>query len=114
LSIPRSNPTKEHVISWNNESHNLYQWSKITGIAVTTLLYRLEHNFTVEKIFAKPKKRKAPTFKNHRVTWRGETKLVSEWSKELGINYVTLICRFKAKWPIDRIFSTKHAYKEQL
>jgi len=106
LSTQAMPHTQRRLITWKNKTLSLSEWSKITGIGATTISYRFNAGFTSDKIFAKPRKMKRQTFKNHRVTWNGKTLLVSEWAKRLNIGYTTLISRFKANWPIDRIFST--------
>jgi len=103
---PRLNPAKERLITYNGKTHNISKWSEITGINTTTLMYRFQNNFPIDKIFKNPKTRKKQTFKNHHVTYNGKTLLVSEWAKLLDINYGTFISRFKAGWPIEQIMST--------
>ena len=43
---------------------------------------------------------------NHTVTWRGETKTVTEWAAEIGINANTLIYRLRRGWPTQRAMTT--------
>jgi hypothetical protein len=38
--------------------------------------------------------------------WRGETRLLNDWGKLLGIDRRTLAHRLKAGWSIDKAFST--------
>ena len=44
------------LITYRSETHNLSEWSEITGIPVGTLSYRYNKNFSVENIFKKKKK----------------------------------------------------------
>jgi len=44
------------LITYRSETHNLSEWSEITGIPVGTLSYRYNKNFSVEDIFKKKKK----------------------------------------------------------
>lgn len=37
-------------ITFNGETHNLYEWSEITGIKYATLIWRYHQNWTPEKI----------------------------------------------------------------
>lgn len=39
------------------------------------------------------------------VTWRGETKCVGEWAEATGINYFTLIKRFRLGWTPEQAFT---------
>lgn len=40
-------------------------------------------------------------------TYKGKTQTISEWGRELGIHYVTLIKRLQRNIPVDVAFSTK-------
>ena len=40
-------------------------------------------------------------------TFRGETKCLTDWCKELGVPYVTMLCRLTtAGWSVERAFTT--------
>ena len=46
---------------------------------------------------------------NTNITWRGLTKTLSDWARELSINYKTLHNRLEAcGWSVDRAFTTPH------
>ena len=107
FTTPPMPAIKERIINHNGESHNITKWSKITGIPTSTILYRFKKGLSTEKILAKPTKRKPQQFKDHKVSFNGKSLMVSKWSIELKIPYTTLIARFKAKWPIEKILSTK-------
>lgn len=47
----------------------------------------------------------------HHLTFEGKTQTASEWARELGLKVETIIWRVKAGWPVERILTTKHAYK---
>lgn len=43
---------KQRLITYKGETHNIKEWSEITGINHNTLLYRLNSpNFTIEEVF---------------------------------------------------------------
>lgn len=42
------------------------------------------------------------TRRNRRITFRGETRCLSEWVEILGLNYRTLASRLKAGWDLER------------
>lgn len=42
---------------------------------------------------------------NHYITYKGETKTMMEWSKELNINYSTLRGRINAGWDAEKAFN---------
>ncbi|MBR6793370.1 MAG: hypothetical protein IKM48_03295 [Clostridia bacterium] len=41
---------------------------------------------------------------NHLITYRGETKTMMEWSKELNMSYTTLRRRFNLGWDVEKAF----------
>lgn len=43
---------------------------------------------------------------NRRITWQGETKCLSEWAEQLGINYKTMHTRLSNGWSVQRAFTT--------
>lgn len=42
---------------------------------------------------------------NRKITYRGETKTVAEWSKITGIPYTKLMYRINAGWNIEKAFT---------
>lgn len=45
------------------------------------------------------------TRRNRRLRFKGETKTVPQWARELGISQKTLTSRVCRKWPVSRIFT---------
>ena len=43
---------------------------------------------------------------NHRLTFRGETKNISEWAEVIGINQSTLLFRIRRGWSIEKALTT--------
>lgn len=43
---------------------------------------------------------------NHRLTWRGETKTISEWSEATGLNKTTIKERINMGWTVEKALST--------
>lgn len=44
---------------------------------------------------------------NKRITWRGETRTVSQWSRKLGLHRNTIDQRLANGWPLDKVFSSE-------
>ena len=44
--------------------------------------------------------------RNHYITYRGETKCLSDWAEEFGISRATVLNRLKAGKTLDEVFST--------
>ena len=50
-------------------------------------------------------KKESRTYKvKYPVTLNGETKALSLWCKDLGVNYHTALWRLHKGWPVDEIF----------
>ena len=43
--------------------------------------------------------------RNHMITYRGETKCLSDWADEFGINRATVLFRIKSGKTLDEVFS---------
>lgn len=51
-----NNRRSNHMITFNNETHTLAEWAKITGISCWAIKYRLKANWTIEKTLNTPTK----------------------------------------------------------
>jgi hypothetical protein len=45
--------------------------------------------------------------RNHLITYKGQTKCLSDWADSFGINRTTVAFRLKQGKPLDEVFSTK-------
>lgn len=45
------------------------------------------------------------TRRNRRIEWRGQTKTLSQWANEIGINEDSLFARLSADWSVDDAFT---------
>lgn len=43
---------------------------------------------------------------NTMITFNGKTQNMKQWSIELGISYIALVCRFERGWSVERAFTT--------
>ena len=51
-----SNKRNNHILSYNGKSQTIQQWSEETGICFTTILYRVNHGWPIERALTqKPK-----------------------------------------------------------
>lgn len=53
------------------------------------------------------KKQSSNQTSNHKITYKGQTKNLIDWSKELNINYDRLRRRLKLGWSTEKAFETK-------
>lgn len=44
---------------------------------------------------------------NHLITYKGQTKNVTQWAEERGMNRVTILYRLKNNWPIEKAMNQK-------
>ena len=51
-----NNTRTNHFITYNNETHTIAEWSRILNIKYSVILYRLHHNWSIEKTFTTPTK----------------------------------------------------------
>jgi len=49
--------------------------------------------------------------RNHLITYNGQTKCLSDWADELGINRATVLFRIKSGKPLEEVFNTTDGRK---
>ena len=54
IKVQQNNKTNNHLITYNGETHNISEWSKILNIKFSTLLARLNRGWSVEKTLTIP------------------------------------------------------------
>lgn len=57
--------------------------------------------------WATPSEQSRNTSQNHWITYKGQTKCLTDWAKQLGIKKTTLTMRFQYGWSVQRAFNTK-------
>lgn len=87
-----------HLITYKGETHNIAEWSEITGIYFGTIASRVKLGWDAEAIFS------TPVQKQRTITFNGETHTVSEWSEITGIKKHTIHSRMRNGWPVERLF----------
>lgn len=50
---------------------------------------------------------------NKLLTYNGKTQNMKQWSEELGISYMALICRFERGWSVEKALSTPTSTQER-
>ena len=92
---------------------NFYNWAVTHGYSENLTIDRIETNGNYE-----PSNCRWADFtvqannrtNNHLITYNDKTMTISNWAKELGINYKTLSNRILQGWSIDRAFTTPVRY----
>ncbi len=95
---------------WRNNFEAFYDWAINNGYNDTLSLNRIDNDGNYEPkncAWSTATEQMNNTSFNHRVTYKGETHTIAEWSRYLGINYSTLSKRInKYKWSVERALIT--------
>lgn len=95
---------------WKNDFTNFYNWAISHGFKDDLTIDRIDNN----KGYSPDNCRWITNLEQQRnkrrtryVTYKGETKPLTEWSEILGINYNTLVGRiYTRNWSIEKAFNT--------
>jgi hypothetical protein len=88
----------------NGVTHDLKEWSVLTGISVRALAARWCRKWPAEKALSEPADL-STQFPS--ISFRGETLSAKGWSKRVGISRATIESRLERGWPVDRALTTK-------
>lgn len=90
---------------------NFYNWSITNGYAEDLTIDRINNDGNYEPSNCRWIDRKSQsnnTRKNHYLTYKGQTKSMSEWADIIGINYSTLRARINNyNWTVERALETR-------
>lgn len=88
-------------LTLEGQTRCLSDWSKATGVPVTTLWCRIRDGWSVEKALTTPagKQSKAQKFKAH-----GLSMTMKEWARYLDVSPNTLAARLRYGWSNSRTF----------
>lgn len=84
LGYEEYNASPEHILEYNGESHNITEWSIITGVNKGTISSRLRYGYSVGQAlgFEEYKRSQPPRY----ITYQGETHNLTEWERITGVN----------------------------
>lgn len=104
---------------WLDDFINFYQWTMANGYRDDLTLDRIDVNGNYEPSncrWATQETQCNNKRDNAKVTYKGETKTITQWARELNIHPNTLYSRIeKLDWDIDRAFSEKpRKYSENI
>jgi len=83
------------------------EWARKLGFAKSTIDSRLHYGWTMEQALSTPKHKRIRKSTEKFITFKGKTKYLTEWAKDLGINYRTLVARIRHKWPLEFALSKR-------
>lgn len=96
---------------WKNDFLSFKKWALENGYNEALTLDRIDSNGNYEPTncrFATRKEQNNNKRDNHYLTHNGETKTLSEWSKETGLNVTTILMRIsKYKWSVEKALTTQ-------
>lgn len=103
-----NNKRNNRLIEYNGELKTMKQWADYAGISYFTLRQRLDSGWTIEEAIKRDVKKKNNIAKEDRIIeYNGESKLLTEWSRELGIGFSTLRSRLERYgWSVEKAFTT--------
>lgn len=81
----------DHILDYNGESHNITEWSIITGINKGTISSRLRYGYSVGQAlgFEEYKRKNPPKY----ITYNGETHNLTGWERITGVNHKVISSR---------------------
>ena len=85
------NKRRSRPISHNGETLTPVEWGEKTGVHPQTIISRLNRGWSVEKSLSLEKHNRFG--KRLSYTFRGEKKMLRDWAKLFGVNYITLYRR---------------------
>lgn len=89
-------------VTFKGETHNLREWSGITGISFQCLSQRMHSGWKLEDVFLKPVAKVVAK----KYLFRGQRKTILEWAKEFGLDESVVRSRLMQGWPIKRALTT--------
>ena len=104
----RRNKRTNHLLTYNGETQPVVEWAKHAVVKYKTFKQRIADKWPIERALFTP--HISTNFSNrkgaHLLTFGGETKTISEWSKTIGIVSVALYARIRSGWSIERALTT--------
>lgn len=95
---------------WLNDFMQFYKWAISNGYTDKLTIERINVNGNYEPKNCKwipPELQAQNRTTNIRITFNGETDILSNWCKNLGLNYKTIHERLRKGWKVDKAFKTK-------
>jgi len=95
---------------WKNDFSEFYEWAYANGYEEGLTIERLDVTKNYEPInckFVTKYEQHLNTSRSLFITYKGETKVLSEWCRLLGLRYATIRGRIKvSNWTIEEAFET--------
>jgi hypothetical protein len=95
-------------IEFNGRSQSVAAWGRELGISRHVIEDRLRRGWSVERALTEPLN--APNNPPHTprmIEHNGRSQSIAEWANEFGIEYINLLRRLNAGWPIERALTER-------
>ena len=103
-----NNKRDNRFYTYNGETKTMKQWAESCGIGYYTLRARLDRGWSIADAIEKgisPLETKSES--DRLIEYGGESKLLSQWARELGIRFSTLRSRLeRSGWSVEKAFTT--------
>lgn len=106
LKEQHSNKSNTIYITHNHKTQTLEEWSKDTKLSKKTIYYRIfRYKWSIKDALSFEKRHRKYI---QTLTFAGKTQTIRDWSKESGINELTIRKRIKkGKMSVEQILTTK-------
>ena len=102
---------KSHLLTCDNTTKTITEWSQIYGVPVSTIRGRLAYGWDVERAIKEPpdlgSQRKHPKY----IMYNNESKTIQEWAMVTGFSVDLIRHRlFNYHWPVDKALTVPPNY----
>lgn len=100
--LDQANNTRyNRILIFNGKTQSMAQWSRELALSSNTILWRLNHGWSIEKTLSMP-----PLPRKRFITYNGKTKIIKQWAAEFKINRHTFRSRLNLGWSIEKALIT--------
>lgn len=103
--VQANNKTNTIFLEYQGKSQSLQEWADELRISESTIRWRLDNGYSTEKALTTNVRKISNNGKKY-LTYKGDTKTISEWAKYLEINPKILYARLKRGWTIEKALET--------
>lgn len=111
-----NNKQDTRLYTYKGKTMSMKQWSEATGVSYFTLRNRLDSGWTIAEAIEKPVRPTERVEESDRlISYRGESKLLTQWAQDLGIRFSTLRSRLeRSGWDAEKAFTNPVKPQERI
>lgn len=102
---------------WMSNFVNFFNWAVSNKYADDLTIERIDNNkgYSPDNCKWIPANKQSQNRRcNHELTFNGQTKTISEWSRELGGNFNLVYRRIKRGWSIEKSLTTRNTKEKEV